>query len=212
MAAFTLSPPIVVLKPAMNENMAWVDLAHSGGGPMAVELVVYERRVNLDGDVETANMKRSADFSVYPAQLIMRPGDRGRAQVVYKSRKKVTADMAYFLSAKEVQLPIEEEVEGIKTGVTMTTDYYSVIAFETGKPAKLTFVSSKEIGNGMIEVVAVNKGNGRAIVENMVLTVNGERITNFTGKKNSVMPGQSRRFTFTYKRAVTAKEIKFGGK
>jgi P pilus assembly chaperone PapD len=208
-AAFTIDPPQISLRTSMGENMAWVEVRHTGGGPMAVDLAVYPRDLDMDGEPVRELGAPAAEFTVYPAQIILQPGDRARVQVLYKG-KKVGADKAYVLYSREVPLRIDEESEGVKVGVETVTSYFSVVAFETGKPGKLTFVSSKQIGGGNIEVVVENKSAGRVPVTNLVLNISGrDRITSFTGKKNSVMPGQQRRFTFKYDKALTAREVTF---
>jgi fimbrial chaperone protein len=211
-AAFTVEPPLITLRTSMNEKMAWVTIRHTGGGPMAVDLAVYERELDLEGEIVTNMDRRTPDFTVYPAQIILQPGDRARVQVVYRGKQKVTSDRAYFLYSKEVPLRIPEEAgEEVKVGVQTLMTYYTVLAFETGKPGKLSFVSSKQIGDGKVEVIVENKGAGRVPVDNLVLNISGrDRITGFTGKKNSIMPGQQRRFTFKYGKALTAREVTFG--
>jgi len=209
-AAFTIDPPMIVLKTSMGENMAWVDVRHTGGGPMAVNLAVYDRELDLDGESKPVHGSPNPDFTVYPAQIILQPGDRARVQVLYKGKQKIASDRTFYLNSSEVPLRIVETTDEVKVGVQTLMTYFSVIAFETGKPGKLTFVSSKQIGDGKVEVIVENKSAGRVPVENLVLSVGKERITNFTGKKNSIMPGQQRRFTFKYGKALTAREITFG--
>jgi fimbrial chaperone protein len=202
---------MIILKANMNENMAWVEVVHTGGGPMAVELSVFERHIELDGETRMAPMVPSKDFTVYPAQIILRPGEKPRVQLMYTSKQRVVADRAYLLFSKEVPLPMEGDRQGVNMAVSTLMEYYSIIAFQTDKPGKLTFVSSKAIGGGMVEVLAENRSQGRVPVDNLIITVGGkDRISDFTGKKNSVMPGQTRRFTFKYARPLTAKETTFG--
>ncbi len=93
--------------------------------------------------------------------------------------------------------------------VRMVTNYYTVILLDAVKPGKLAFVSSKAVGDGKIEVVAENRGAGRVSKDKLQITVGGRPIKEFTGKSNSVMPGQTRRFTFEWPRPVTVKEVKF---
>jgi P pilus assembly chaperone PapD len=211
--AFHLEPPLIVLKADIGERMAWLDVVHTGGGPMAVELVVLERKIDLDGEAITTGLARSDDFTVHPAQIILQPGERQRVQVAYKGRQRVTADKVYNLFSKEVPLPVMDEEAGVRTGVNTLVNYYTVIAFETGKLGRLTFVSSKMIGNGVVEVIVENKGSGRVPGEGIEIIIGGkERIRGFTGTKNSIMPGQQRRFTFEYRRPLTAGEVTFGHK
>jgi P pilus assembly chaperone PapD len=213
-AAFLIEPPEIILKTAMNETMAWVDVVNSGTGPIAVELTMYERVLDIDGEARAGSLPKSGDFTVYPSQIVLQPRERARVQVSYKSKRKVTADRAYLLFSREVLLPVGEDAEDqVRTGVNTLINYYSVVAFETGKAGKLTFVSSKALGGGKVEVVVENKSQGRVSGDGLVITVGGkEKIRDFTGKKNSIMPGQKRRFTFDYARPLTAREVTFGHK
>jgi len=191
------------------EKTAFVEVVHTGGGPAAVQFSVEERVLDIDGILAKNNGIKSAAFVVHPKQVILKPNERATVQVQYKGNGKITSDMAYVLHSQEVPLNLEEETSGVDMSVKMLTNYYTVLALDTGKPGKLVFVSSKAIGNGKIEVIAENKGAGRVKSERIGLVVNGTAVKNFTGKSNSIMPGTKRRFTFEWPRAVTDKEVKF---
>ena len=210
LGAFALEPAIVTIDAGGGGNTGWLELAHTGGGPMAVEFTVFERALDLEGELRQDSMVKSSDFTIYPSELILYRGERARAQVMYKGKQRVTADKAYILFAREVPLPIDEEGGGVRLGVNTLTNYMSIIYMETGKPGKLTFVSSKTLGNGDIEVIVENKSGGRVRLDGVAIIAGGRKIVNFTGKKNSVMPGQKRRFTFKYDRPLTAKEFGLG--
>jgi len=210
LAAFTLEPAIATIQAGTGENTAWIDLAHTGGGPMAVEMTVYERELDLDGELKKDSLVKSKDFMIYPSEVILKKGERVRVQVIYKGKQKITADRAYVLFSKEVPLPIEEEGGGVKMGVNTLTNYLSVVFMDTGKSGKLTFVSSRSIGGGDIEVMVENKSGGRVRLDGAAIIIGSEKIVNFTGRKNSVMPGQKRRLTFKYGRPLTAKEFNLG--
>jgi len=209
-AAFTIEPALISIKANMKETMAWVELVHTGGGPMAVQMTVYERLLDLDGNNRTDSLVRSGDFAVYPSEVILYQGERVKVQVTYKGNRKVTADRAYFLFSKEVPLKIDEEGPGVKVSVNALMNYYTILAVETGKPGSLTFVSSKAIGDGNIEVIVENKSSGRVVMENAVIIAGGKQIRDFTGKKNSIMPGQRRRFTFKHPKPLSAREFSVG--
>jgi P pilus assembly chaperone PapD len=210
-ASFAIEPAIAAIQVGAGENAAWLELAHTGGAPMAVEMAVYERELDLEGEVMRDTLVKSKDFMIYPSEIILYQGERVRVQVIYKGKQRVTADKAYILSSREVPLPVSEEGGGVRVGVSTLMNYLSVVSLETGKPGKLTFVSSKSLGGGEIEVIVENKSGGRVRLDGAAIIIgNGEKIANFTGKKNSVMPGQKRRFTFKYSRPLTAKEFGLG--
>jgi len=215
LAAFSLEPPVIILKASMGETMAWVDLAHSSpnAGPVAVEITVYNRDVDINGEPKAKFLTTSSEFTVYPAQLVLQPRQRVRVQIAYKPKQKVTADKAFVLHAKQVPLPLSGEAEEVRAAINTFMAYFTVIALETDRPGKLTFVSSKTTGDGSIEVIAENKSRGRVKPDEMVIAIgsgrNREIIRSFSGRKNAIMPGEQRRFVFAYKRPLTAKEVSF---
>jgi P pilus assembly chaperone PapD len=208
-AAFTIEPAVISFFADKGEKTAFIELVHTGGDPAAIQLSVLERKLDVDGKLIEEGLSPSSDFLVHPAQVILYPKERTTIQVQYKGKGKVTVDKAYTLFSQEVPIDVGMEDKGVSMLVKMLTNYYTVIALETGKPGKLVFVSSKAIGGGKIEVLAENKGAGRVKTEMLTLIVDGKPIRVFTGKGNSIMPGQTRRFTFEWLRAVTEKEVKF---
>lgn len=209
-AAFTIEPAIVVFFADKGEKTAFVEVVHTGGGPAAVQFSVFERTLNLDGELNNKNMSKNSDFVVHPAQVILYPKERANVQIQYKGKGRVSADRAYVLFSQEVPIDVAtEEDGGVNVAAKMLTNYYTVISLDTGKPGKLVFVSSKAIGGGKIEIIAENKGAGRVKMERVSLVVGGQPIKNLTGLGNSIMPGTQRRFTFDWPRAVTEKEVRF---
>ncbi len=208
-AAFTIEPAIITFFADKGEKTAFVELVHTGGDPAAVQFSVFERRLDIDGAFVREGLAKSSDFVVHPAQVILYPKERANVQIQYKGKGKITTEKAFVLYSQEVPINVAKEEEGLNMEVKMTTSYYTVISLDVGKPGKLVFVSSKVIGGGKIEVLAENKGAGRVKMENLNLIVGGKMINDVTGKSNSVMPGTTRRFTFEWPRAVTAKEVRF---
>jgi P pilus assembly chaperone PapD len=191
------------------EKATFMELVHTGGGPAAVQFTVLERVLDMDGVLVKEGAARSTDFVVHPAEVILFPNERATVQIQYRGKGKITADRAYVLYSQEVPLEMDEEEPGVGMSVKMLTNYYTVIALETGKPGKPVFVSSKVIDGGKVEVIAENRGTGRVPMDRMSLIIGNKVITDFTGKSNSIMPGTQRRLTFVWPRAVAANEIKF---
>jgi P pilus assembly chaperone PapD len=208
-AAFTIEPALIKFLADKGEKTAMVELVHVGGDPAAIQVSVHERVLDIDGALVKGGLPVSSDFLVHPAQVILYPKERATVQIQYRGKGRITADRAYVLYSEEVPIDVGEEDKGVNMKVSMTTNYYTVIFLDAAKPGKLAFVSSKVIGGGKIEVVAENRGAGRVSKDNLYLIVGGRNIREFTGKGNSIMPGQTRRFTFEWPRAVTEKEVRF---
>jgi len=209
-AAFTIDPAIITFFADKGEKTAFVEIVHTGGDPAAVQLSVFERKLDIDGIFVKDKSAKSSEFVVHPAQVILYPRERASVQIQYKGKGRVSVEKAFVLYSQEVPIDVAKEDNGeLNMAVNMTTSYYTVISLDVGKPGKLVFVSSKAIGGGKIEVLAENRGAGRVKMENLNVIVDGKVIKDITGKSNSVMPGQTRRFTFEWPKAVTAKEVRF---
>jgi len=213
-AGFTINPVVLALKVNSGDKVGWVEVSHTGGAPIAVELTVLKRILDLEGNIIQDSLLPSSDFTVYPSQILLYPGNKVKAQVVLKSKEKITADKAYILDAREVpfDFPREELLEKkLEVGVSMNIAYQTIIALETNKSGSLTFVSSKALDNGYVEVIVENRSSGRVPTENIHLIAEGKKITEFTGANgNSIMPGQKRRFTFKHNKPLTAKDFSWG--
>jgi len=209
-AAFGLEPAKITFLVDQGEKTAFVELVHLSGDPAAIQFTVHERTLDIDGNlVSEERMPKSSDFIVHPSQVILYPKERANVQLQYRGKGKIKEDRAYILFSREVPIELDDESNS-NIKVSMLTNYMTNVALETNKPGKLVFVSSKEIGDGKIEVIAENKGQGRVQMDRISIIVNGKAIKSFTGKSNSVMPGTKRRFTFEYPRAVTARDVSFG--
>jgi P pilus assembly chaperone PapD len=209
-AAFTIEPAIITFFANQGEKSAFVEVVHTGGGPAAIQFNVFERKLDIDGVLVTDGLSKNTDFVVHPAQAILYPKERATVQIQYKGKGRITTEKAYVLYSQEVPLDVAKEDEGgVNISVKMLTNYYTVISLEVGKPGKLVFLSSKVIGGGKIEVLAENKGAGRVKMNALSVVVGDKVIKEMTGKGNSIMPGQTRRFTFEWPRAVTEKEVRF---
>jgi P pilus assembly chaperone PapD len=208
-AAFTIDPAVVTFLANKGEKTAFVEIVHTGGDPAAIQLSVLERQLDIDGKLIEEGLPKSSDFILHPAQVILYPKERITVQIQYKGKGSISADKAYALFSQEVPIDVRREDEGVNMSVRMLTKYYTVIALETGKPGKLVFVSSKEIGGRKIEVLAENRGVGRVKMDSFNIVVDEKAVNVITGKGNSIMPGQTRRFTFEWPRAVTIREVRF---
>jgi len=213
-AAFTISPQTLKLQVNKGERVGWLELSNDGNSPVAVELSVHERILDLDGAVVQDSMRKIDDFVINPSQVLLYPGNKMQLQVILKGKEKIKTDKAYFIYSRRVpfNFPGEEKPEGLKIGVSVNMAYNTIISLETGMAGSISFVSSKALDSGMVEVVVENKSSGRFITNNLYIMVGKKKITEFTGKGNSIMPGQQRRFVFKHDKPLTANEFNYGPK
>jgi len=210
-AGFTIEPQVLALKVNRGERVGWVELTHTGGSPVAVELTAHKRVLDLDGELMADSLLKTDDFMIYPSQVLLYPGGKARAQVVLRGKGSITADKAYILYAKEVPFDFPEEAgRKVATDISMTVAFQTIIALEVNKSGSLTFVSSKALDSGKVEVIVENKSSGRVSTEHIYIMADGKKITDITGIGNSIMPGQKRRFIFKHNKPLTEKEFRWG--
>jgi len=212
-AGFTIDPQHLIFKVNKGERVGWVELTHTGGPPIAVELTAHKRVLNLDGDLMGDSLLKVDHFMIYPSQVLLYPGGKAKAQVVLKGKERITADKAYILYAKEVpfDFPAEEWTGKASTNISMTVAFQTIIALETNKSGSLSFVSSKALDSGYVDVIVENRSSGRVSTEYIYIMAGSKKITEFTNNSgNSIMPGQKRRFIFKHSKPLTAKEFNWG--
>jgi len=211
-ASYTISPQRLIFKVNTGERVGWADIVNTGKVPIAVELSVRERILDLDGNLISDSLRKNEDFTIYPSQILLYPGNTAKAQVVLKGKERINADKAYILHAIEVpfDFPKEDVPETkISVGLSMTVGYQAVILLETNKPGSLKFISSKTLDSGKVEVMVENKSSGRVPTDRLYIMAGNKKITEFTGKGNSIMPGQKRRFVFKHDKPLTEKEFRY---
>jgi len=209
-ANFDVNPSTIKMNVSRGEYNGWADITHAGGSkPVALELSMYERIFDLDGNVKDTLIPNK-EFVVYPSQILLSRNGMKKVQIVYKGKEKIITDKVYSLLVKEIALPEGQADENeTKAGIAFMVNYNVSVLMETGNPSDLKFVSSKTLQDGMIEVIMENKGKGRFSFQDKNLYIGKEKIAAYTGGKNAVMPGQQRRFTFKYPKAAKANEIRF---
>ena len=112
-AAFRLTPPRMIFAPAGSGSTRSFRIESTGDQPVAVEIHMAKRQVNLDG-TET-QPSADDDFVVYPPQLLLKPGTAQTVRVTWLGDPNPSAELAYRIIAE--QLPINlPEVEQSRGG------------------------------------------------------------------------------------------------
>ncbi|MCL2259973.1 MAG: hypothetical protein FWC15_01305 [Fibromonadales bacterium] len=213
-AAFTISPQALKLQVNKGERVGWAELNNNGNEPVAVELSVHERILNLEGTVIQDSMRKVDDFVINPSQVLLYPGNKVQVQIILKGKGKITEDKAYLLYSRKApfNFPSEEKSGELNVGLTINMAYKTIISLETGRKGSVNFVSSKALDSGMVELIVENKSYGRFRTDNLYIMVGKKKITELEGKGNSIMPGQKRRFVFKHDKPLTEKEFGYGPK
>jgi fimbrial chaperone protein len=115
-AAFRISPLQMVFTPSGSGATRSFRVDSTGDQPVAVEIKMAKRQVNLDG-TETQPSAED-DFVVYPPQMLLKPGTSQTVRVTWLGDPNPSTELAYRIIAE--QLPINlPEVEQNQGGATI---------------------------------------------------------------------------------------------
>lgn len=184
-SAYTVAPNHLTLRPVGGDSSAFLQLENKGVKAAAVELTIDEHHKDIDG--QTINGKEAGDdFIIYPAQLVMVPGDEASVQVRWIGEPALDLERAYTLVAREVPIPRKsveesEHTAGIHLDVTVLTNYeVRIYVTPPGAKPKLVVESVTErpppAGHGaaepgQLEVILANRGTAHQVLSNMTLVL-----------------------------------------
>lgn len=212
-ANFEIRPFVVRLQASQGQLTGFVDVQTTQNHkPVAVELTVHERVIQIDG-TEEAETPESNDVIVYPAQIVVQPGKKVRVQVAWAGDQSPTTDRAYVLLAREVPLDLKNEnSNSVNLSVSTMIQYRAVIAIETGGKGNLRTVEiRKDEQTEKIALVVENIGSGRVPMDGFYLIIRGQPYRSIgDAGGNSIMPGDQRRFLLDLPYLPGKDEIRFG--
>jgi fimbrial chaperone protein len=148
------------------DSSAFLRLSNRTARPAAVEIVINEFDRDLDG---RGVLGREADdaFIVYPAQVILMPGDETGVQVRWIGEAASSVERAFALTTREVSIPSKDEApteggEGVRINVNVLTNYdVRIYVAPRGAKPKVTVentsIRTDATGN-LLEVTLANRG------------------------------------------------------
>jgi fimbrial chaperone protein len=113
-AGYSLTPLITVLEPSRHKTTAEVVIKYEGADnvkvPLPIELKVKSREISLDGlNVIFHDDKAADDFVIYPAQIVLMPGETQRVQVQWVGESMPKKEIAYGLIADQAPVKLGDE-------------------------------------------------------------------------------------------------------
>lgn len=117
-AAFRLDPPRMTFTPGGSGATRSFRILSTGDQPVAVEIRMTKRVVGLDG-AET-QPSAEADFAVYPAQILLKPGETQTVRVTWLGDPQPPQELSYRIIAEQlpINLPvIKQEQNGLQVDV-----------------------------------------------------------------------------------------------
>lgn len=177
--AYTVEPSVLRLGGSGGESSAFLRLSNRAAKPVAVEIAINEFDRDLDG---RGVMGREADedFIIYPAQVILMPGDETSVQVRWIGESVSNIERAFALTTREVAIPREEMEpsdvgEGARININVLTNY-DVRIYVTPREAKpnvtveATSMQAQSAGN-MLEVTLANRGTAHHSLRDLSLVL-----------------------------------------
>ncbi|HAJ78916.1 MAG TPA: hypothetical protein DCO75_04025 [Fibrobacteres bacterium] len=182
-AGYSMTPLITILEPSKNITSAEVVIKFEKGDakvPVAVELKVKGREVSRDGLKLLYPEDKGADnFVVYPAQIVLLPGESQRVQIKWVGEAIPKKEIAYGLIAEQAPVKLgDEENARIKAEgrLIMLLRYEGVVVVRPADVRPNTVVDSvgtkvDSVGATRLVLVFSNKGTALQKFSGMTLHV-----------------------------------------
>lgn len=176
--AFRLSPMVMQFSPQGNKSTQVLLLENQGTEKVPVQIEVFARTVDKAGEeVRT----KSEDFTVYPEQLVLLPGEKRNVRVTWSSEFKGSSEKAYRIIAS--QLPVKfSEKNAAPANKDVNLNFllqYVASAYVTpeGAKAQIKVKEVKRIDAKKISLLLANEGTAHKVVHVKSLSIfGGEKI------------------------------------
>lgn len=182
-ASFSVSPLIVTLEPAGKNSQQFLTVKHNGGSdePVAVELSIVKRDIDITGRVFHTTDETDDNFVVYPSQIILFPGDIQMVNVQWIGDFTPDNEIVYSIIAEQVPIDLESADKSSRQSgsrlVIKTLIRYEGILFVRPPevaPDVIVELAKYEVSNdGAPHLIAMlyNRGSARQKLKRMSLTV-----------------------------------------
>lgn len=186
-SAYTVTPNLLILRPSGGESSAFLHLENKGQKAAAIEISINEHHKDLDGNAVAGGREADDDFIIYPAQLVMMPGDEVNAQVRWVGDPALGTERAFTFVTREIAIPRKAGADpeggaGIRVDVTVLVNYEGRI-YVTPRGAKpevvVESVTERTQAAGgpagaqakLLEVVLANRGTAHLSMASMSLVL-----------------------------------------
>jgi fimbrial chaperone protein len=182
-SAYTASTSLVTLQTYGSGSSAFLWLENKSIKPAAVEFSINEHLKDIDGKT-ILGAEAGDNFIIYPAQVVMVPGDEVSVQLLWVGEPVLEAEQVYALFSREVAIPRKvDSSEGVRIDITVLMNYESRV-YVTPPGAKPNVVvesiaevtPSKSAGENLgvdesllLEIILVNQGTAHLSMRNMSL-------------------------------------------
>src|SRR3989344_1982829 len=175
--AFRFSPFRVKFEPSGAGANQLFTVENDTNVPASVQMRIVTREVDVDGGEKNTDAEK--DFTIYPAQMVLKPHTKRSVRVQWLGNPKLKEEKAYRIIAE--QLPVNLDKERPKTSAVKFLVSYRGALFVT--PPDLTHnvtldfsgTTQDATGKKMLEIVLHNRGTQHALLRNLKLDIKDDK-------------------------------------
>ncbi|MBN2655883.1 MAG: molecular chaperone [Spirochaetales bacterium] len=216
--SFQLTPISAELTPTGSGSIQNFKVLNNTGEIIAVQLSMHTRSTMVTG--EEINEPADHLFIVYPAQIILKPGDEQIVRVQWKGETELAVERPFRIIAE--QLPVDFSQESSVTGGLKIMFRYIGSVYVGDKIMKSDVKVDKVerrtglSGQDELSVTLYNSGTAHAILDNLKLnltdsngnilkTLEGESLDGIEGE--NILAGEKREFALNIPPDLTEREL-----
>jgi fimbrial chaperone protein len=216
-AAFKLIPFSATFTPTGSGASQAFRVENDSDQSIAVQLSVVHREMAIDGKETLTDAEN--DFAVFPAQLVLLPGEGRAVRVQWLGDAAPKGELAYRLIAE--QLPVELNPQQTQNSRIRVLIRYEATVYVTppGVAPNLAILSAAPAAASakpMLEITVQNRGSQHAILHNLTLTLRpkaggssvalaGEQVSGMV--EENVLAGHTRRFLLPWPAGLPLGEV-----
>lgn len=172
---FSVSHPAYALKIApfkaamvAGETTKVFHVENNSDEPAAVQVSIETWTITPEG--EEFNTDAEDDFTVFPAQLVLKPHERRAVRIQYLGEAPAT-ETAYRVLAEQIPIALKDTPAG-GSGLKFLLRFKAGLYIGPVNPQANVVVEKIEtVNDGMAKLTLVNKGNGHTLMREPVLTL-----------------------------------------
>ena len=198
--AMKVTPFKVRLEPSGYQSSQLFAVENDSDRKIAVELSALTR--DLDADGHETNADASADFSIYPSQVIIEPHTSKSVRVQWNGPAQIAREKAYRLIAEELPINLDPGKDG--TAVRFLVQYRCALYITPPQAKSDIHMTGHALDGHTLNFTLANSGTAHSLIKNFAL-----ELTDSAGKTHELsdpkvlervnsevlMPGAERRFS-----------------
>ncbi len=175
--AFRFSPFRVKFEPSGAGANQLFTVENDMNASASVQIRITTREVDINGGEKNADAEK--DFTIYPAQMVLKPHAKRSVRVQWVGDPKLKEEKAYRIIAE--QLPVNLDKEKPKTSAVKFLVSYRGALFVTppGLAHNVTLdfsgTTQDATGKKMLEIVLHNRGTQHALLRNLKLDIKDDK-------------------------------------